>query len=232
MKNTRLRYFAPSLLLLFLLFPAGAQSRYLEEGIGGSSFGMETRISDGGIYSLGLTASYSIGGIMDFGFRLARETGTLEETEKIDWNYSFLYNLIVIKQSDMVPFSFQLEGAYGYTNVSSHYLDVNNRSQSAQGFHVAGSLYRLFNADGNFLLLLGGKGKYENYLLSEFNTATGLPVLSSTQRNEELSWGGVTALSFKIDKGPLITLQVEVLYNQEAAGYIIEPSLMFISPSF
>ena len=224
-----------SLISLFLLtaaLPMAAQSRYLDDGIGGSSFGIRTLTDDTGVYSVGLSASYSIGGIMDFGFRLARETGTLETYDKTEWNYSFLYNLIVIKQADLIPFSFQLEGSYGYTNVSSVYLDGNSLTQNSQGFDVAGSLFRLFNSESSYPFLLGAKGKYKNYVLNQYDNTSGIPVLDSSRRNEDLMYGGIASLSYKMDQGPLFTLEVEALYNQTSEKFVVESSLLFTSPSF
>ena len=217
-------------LCLFALTPLFAQSRYLEDGIGGSSFNLLTVIDDSGLSSAGVSAAYSIGGIMDLGFSLCRQTGTLEDSDRTDWSFSFLYNLLIIKQSEYVPLSAQLEVAYGYANTSADYLDDNEYALEGQGFDFGLSAFYEFNFSEQFSGTLGLKGNYSNYFYSEINyQVPDSPELNSFDRIENLKMGGLAAVTCKAGGRLLLTLELELFYNQPDGDISIEPSLIIIS---
>lgn len=219
------------LLFLCLVLNGFSQSRYLENGIGGSCFAFNTNFSSPGITSLGASAAYSIGGIMDIGFQLSRENGTIEGTDSTAWNFDFLYNIIVIKQSDVIPLSIQLEAGYGFSNISSNYLTTNNITRGGQGFNMGASVFREFNSKGLFSFLVGGKINYKNFMFTEVDSS-GTASLTTTDRDEDFFVGGITAVSFKPEKWPIFTIELEVLYNQYADSVFFQPSLLIISPKF
>lgn len=221
--------FLSALILLLFVFAANAQSRYLEKGIGGSCFQFDTLFDASGLSSFGLSAAYSIGGSMDIGFSLDRAAGSVEGFDSTEWSFDFLYNIIVIKQSDYIPVSLQLEGTYGFTNISSDYLTNQDYTLEGQGFSVGASVFREFNSKGLFSFLVGAKGQYKNYL---FTTTDNSDSSSTTERNENFKWGGIAGISFKPVRWPVFTIQTEILYDQTAGGIFIEPSLLIISPSF
>ncbi len=222
------------ILLLFLtLPPIFGQSRYLENGISGSCLTINAVIDDGNYLSSGLSAAFSIGGIMDFGFDLNRETGNISSFDKTDWIFSFFYNIIVLKQTEFTPFSFQLEGTYGYTNSSSDYLDYYQYTRGGQGFKIGGSIYRDFLLGNSLSLIFGAKADYRNYVYTETNNQNpAAPVVNNTDRVENLRWGGLGAITFHPKSWPVFILETEVLYDQTDGSIIVEPSLLVISPSY
>jgi len=216
-----------------------SQSRYLENGISGSQFQLNTTIDSTGVNSLGLSSAYSIGGIMDIGFNLARATAMLEGFDSTEWSFDFLYNIIVLKQSENMPLSLQLEGLYGYTNVSSAYLDANAKTYDGQGFLVGASIFREFNKKGLFSFLIGAKGIYRNYMFTETTTTVtdpGPPIVSSTtttsNRREKFAFGGIAAVSLRPKKWPIFTIEVEVLYDQSENDILFIPTFLIISPRY
>ena len=223
MKKHRFIY---SILILVFTLPmaVSAQSRHLEDGIGGPGFEFSTVIDDYKLTTIGMTAAYSIGGIMDIGFFIDRETGTLYNFDRTDINAGFIYNLIVVKQTKYVPFSLQLEGAYGYTNVSSEYLDFFDIQRVGQGFKFGLSIYSELAVLSNFAILVGGKGSYKNYIFTE--------TFAGSERIEELKFGFLSAISMKLDNWPIFSLGVEVLYSIPETGISVKPSISIVKPSY
>ncbi|MCK5201606.1 MAG: hypothetical protein KAR21_24800 [Spirochaetales bacterium] len=189
------------LTLLFTLpISISAQSRYLEDGIGGPGFEFSMGIVDYGLTTFGMTAAYSIGGIMDIGVFADRETGTLGNDPNTDINVGFLYNLIVVKQTEYIPFNLQLEGSYGYTNVSSDYLDGLDLQKEGQGFQLGMSIYSEILIISKFGILVGGKGLYTNYIFTTTDVPVPAePVVYNLERIEELEFGFLSSISMKMD---------------------------------
>lgn len=223
MKNHEISFLV---LIILFLFPitVSAQSRYLEDGIGGPGFEFSMGIVDYKLSTLGVNAAYSIGGIMDIGFYANRETGTLYNFDRTDINIGFLYNLIVVKQTEYVPFNLQLEGSYGYTNVDSDYLTNTSQEREGQGFTFGASLFSEIPVFPRFGILIGGKGLYKNYIFTE--------TIAGSERSEELQYGFISAFSMKLDNWPIIALGVEVLYSTPDPGISVKPSLSITNPSY
>lgn len=223
MKKHRFIY---TVLILVLTLPMAisAQSRHLEDGIGGPGFEFSTVIDDYKLTTIVMTAAYSIGGIMDIGFFINREKGTLYNFDRTDINAGFIYNLIVVKQTEYNPFSLQLEGSYGYTNVSSDYLDFFDIQMVGQGFKFGLSLYSELAVFSNFAILVGGKGFYKNYIFTE--------TIAGSERVEELKYGFLSTLSMKLDNWPIISLGVEVLYSIPDPGISVRPSISIVNPGY
>ena len=222
------------LTLIFILpIAVSSQSRYLEDGIGGPGFEFSMSIVDYELTTFGMTAAYSIGGIMDIGVFADRETGTLGNDPRTDINVGFLYNLIVVKKTEYIPFNLQLEGAYGYTNVSSDYLDGFNLQKEGQGFQLGMSIYSEIQVLSNYAILVGGKGLYQNYIFTQTDvTNPNAPVIDDTERIEELKFGVLSAISMKLDNWPIISLGMEVLYSVQEPGISVKPSVSITSPSY
>jgi len=213
-------------LTVLFLFPivVSAQSRYLEDGIGGPGFELSMGLIDYNLSTFGISAAYSIGGIMDIGFYTNRETGTLYNFDRTDYNFGFLYNLIVVKQKKNVPFSHQLEGSYGYTNVDSEYLTSTSQEKEGQGFTFGVSLYSEIAVFSKFGILVGGKGSYKNYIFTE--------TIAGSERTEEFQYGFISAISMKLDNWPIVALGVEVLYSTPDPGISVKPSISIVNPSY
>lgn len=204
-----------------------SQSRYLENGISGSCFTFNTTFASGGLNSFGASAAYSIGGIMDIGFQLKKEEGVVEGFSSTDWGFDFVYNIIVIKQTDFVPVSLQLEGSYGYVNRLPENWTNSEDSLDGQGFNLGVSVFREFNKKGIISFLIGAKGNYRNFIYT-----TTISGASAAERKEDLFWGGIAAVSLRPVNWPIFTVELEVVYNQLAGGIYLEPSFLIISPSF
>lgn len=222
------------LTLLFTLpISISAQSRYLEDGIGGPGFEFSMGIVDYGLTTFGMTAAYSIGGIMDIGVFADRETGTLGNDPNTDINVGFLYNLIVVKQTEYIPFNLQLEGSYGYTNVSSDYLDGLDLQKEGQGFQLGMSIYSEILIISKFGILVGGKGLYTNYIFTTTDVPVPAePVVYNLERIEELEFGFLSSISMKMDKWPIISLGVEVLYSIPDPGISVKPTISIVNPGY
>ena len=213
------------LTLLFIFSGAvSAQSRYLEDGIGGPGFELSMGLIDYNLSTFGVGAAYSIGGIMDIGFYTNRETGTLYNFDRTDYNFGFLYNLIVVKQTENVPFNLQLEGSYGYSNVDSEYLTNTSQVREGQGFTLGVSLFTEVPVFPRFSILVGGKGLYKNYIFTE--------TIAGAKRTEEFNYGLISAISMKLDNWPIIALGLEVLYSTPEPGISVVPSISIVNPDY
>ena len=214
------------LLILFFfaaVFQTQAQSRYLDKGISGSGFRINTAADDTGIVSGSLAASYSIGGIMDVGFQLSRDENTVRGIEVVEWNYAFLYNIIIVKQTEFNPLNFQLEGSFGYSNIDS---ESSDQIRADRGFAVGASVFHRFFPQNPFSLTLGVKGVYRNYLYFYIPPADD-PV---EERELDSKYGGFAAFTFRTGSGPLLTLETEILYNHSESGFLVQPSILFTTP--
>ena len=222
-------------LLAFYALPSicTAQSKFLGNGIGGSSFEITTAIDNNSqVISVGAGSAFSIGGIMDFGFKLNRGTGTILGYDRTDWNFNFKYNLIVIKQTVKIPISFQLEGSYGYTNITSEYLDIFNYQRYSRGFELGVLLFHEINQSGFITFLFGGTAAYSNYNTTELNIQNpNAPVINNVEKDENIRWGGLSAFSLKPQNGPFFTLQIIMSSDVDNSGWLFEPSFIITSPS-
>jgi hypothetical protein len=156
---------------------------------------------------------------MDIGLRLNRDFETIDDYEYEGWNFEILYNLVVIKQSEVVPLSMQLEASYGYTNFSEINEGISDPDQEGYGFKIGASIYREFNSYGLFSFLIGAKTYYKNYLID------------TTDREEQFYAGGIGAITLKPDRWPYFSMEVEVLYNYNG-GLRFVPSFIVTSPDF
>jgi len=216
------------ILFLFILsVNTYSQSRYLENGIAGSAFKFNTKLSDSGLKSVGISAAYSIGGIMDIGLEMNRQSEKILTHVGTNWNLNFLYNIIVLKQSDYIPLSIQLEGKYGFTNVTSDTLILN--TLEGQGFNLGISVFREFFSKKLISFLIGAKGSYSNFNYTEMDSSS---TIISSDRIECFSFGGIVALSLKPPKWPIFTIEVEAFYNQTVGEISVEPSFLVIAPSY
>lgn len=223
------------IILFILILPVTAftQSRYLEEGIGGPGFEFGLGIDDYKLTSFSVATGYSIGGIMDIGVLGERASGTLYTADRTDINFGFVYNLIIVKQKQDLPFSIQLEGSYGYTNVSSDYLDFFHYQKEGQGFKVGASIYSEMAVSDSFSILFGGKSLYENYLFTQTDISDpAAPVVNSTERVEELKLGFLFYISMKLDRWPVISIGSDVLYPVNEQGILLKPSVSFTLPTY
>jgi len=219
-----------SFFLSTLLVSATAQSLYLEDGIGGSGFGLSTTFDGNGFESADLSAAYSIGGIMDIGFQLNRKTGEVLGYESTDWNFEFLYNLIVLKQSSYNPINLQMEGLFGYSNISAAIYDTNSITEEGLGFQIGAVLSHEFFKKRLFSFLIGGKAHYRNYLYTTNNPA--LTPAASSLRYESLAAGGLAAVSFHPENFPIVTFETAIMYDITNSKLRVTPTLLLISPQY
>ena len=207
------------------------QSRYLEDGISGPGLTINAGVNDYKFTTIGMAASYSIGGIMDFGVLMNRVEGTLYDTARTDIDFNFIYNLIVVKQSEYTPFNVQLEGTYGYTNVNSDYLDFFKFQRTGQGFTIGMSVFSDLALINHLDFLIGVKGFYRNYLFTLTDISNpDVPVVDSLERAEELKMGVLAAVSLKLDNWLVIALGTDLLYSIMESGVSVIPTLSVISP--
>lgn len=232
MNNISIQKITAVFFFLIITVNVYSQSRYLEDGISGSSFKATASFDEKGFSNAGISAAYSIGGIMDIGFRLKRGTGTIESYDRTDWNFDFLYNIVVLKQKEYIPLSLQLEGSYGFSNISSTYYDNEDIEYSGQGFQIGASLFREFNRKSIFSVLVGITASYRNFLFTQIDSTDPAATTTVTDRDETFLWGGTAGFSLKPENAPYFTLEVDVLYNQTDKEIQVEPAFLITSPKF
>ena len=224
-----------SIMILFLIISPAvfSQSSYLEDGVGGSGFFVNGVVDDAGFSTVGFVAAYSIGGIMDFGVNIRTEQGTIDNNESTDFNLSLLYNLIIIKQNQVQPINVQLEGAYGYVNTTSDYLDYYNRRRTGQGFNVSVSIYHNFFSSSIVGFNLGGKLQYSNHITTTYDyTDPNLPEIVSETRTENIKYGGAVSLKFHPELWPLFNIGLTVFYHPSSETVEYIPSISIITPQY
>ncbi|NOY09121.1 MAG: hypothetical protein GXP33_09800 [Spirochaetes bacterium] len=217
--------------VFFISHSLFAQSRYLEDGISGPGFSFNVGIKNFKLTTIGMAAGYSIGGIMDFGVQMDSEQGTLHNTKSTNTDFDFMYNLIVVKQTEHIPFTIQLEGTYGYTNVSSDYLDSSKYRREGYGFSLGTSIYNELALFLHYSVLLGVKATYRNYIFTQTDITPSVPVMNSIERSEEIKVGVLAAFSIKLDNWSIISLGMDLLYSIMEPGVSVEPALSFTIPS-
>ncbi len=231
----RLIFFVAIFFIPFTLF---AQSRFLEEGVAGTGFQINTQFdsSDSGIFldSIGASIAYSIGGIMDIGFILNRENGNVNDSNSINWNLDLIYNLIAIKQNEVNPINIQLEIAYGYTNYNnSAYLDYFDYTKTSQGYNLGISIFHEFLKDMIISFIIGGEFRYSNFNHITYESSNPIaPVVESYEHEENLYYGGFGNIIFKPDSGPLFSIEVSTMFNYNDDLIEIVPSFIYILPSY
>ena len=221
--------------LFFFLIPVliFSQSSFLDDGVSGSGFFIDSVIDDSGLSTVGFSAAYSIGGIMDFGVSVNTKQGTIDNNESTDLNLLLLYNMIIIKQSTLQPVNVQLEGSYGYVNTSSDYLDYYSRRRNGQGFTLGASIYHNFFTDSVLSFNIGGKVNYKNYLTTTYDyTDPNVPEIVADVRSETIKYGGSAALNFQPELWPIFNVQLTILYNQSEETLEYRPSISIINPQF
>ncbi|MBB6479272.1 hypothetical protein [Spirochaeta isovalerica] len=224
------KLFSVTVLISAFLLPAAAQSLYLEDGIGGSAFGLSTTINGDGFKSAEVSAAYSIGGMMDIGFQLNRISGEILTYESTDWNFEFLYNLIVLKQGDYNPVNLQLEGLFGYSNITSVVYDNNSITEEGMGFQIGTTISHEFFKERLFSFLIGGKAHYKNYLYTKTDPNE-VPTVS-TERYESLAAGGLVAISLRPENFPIVTVETSIIYDITNDKLNVTPTLYLISPRY
>ncbi len=208
--------------VFFIFFPVliFSQSKFLEDGVGGSNFSIISDFDDSGYISSGIYAGYSIGGIMDFGVML--NLGL----PKQEMDFAFIYDIIVLKQNDYNPVNFQLEGAYGFTH------SLTDQTKDLRGFNLGAFLFHEFFRKSVVSVLLGAKAKYSNYLNVTYDTSDpNNPAILSSMRVEKFFYGGEIAISLKIFNWPVISAGLTGFYIPEAAGIEFEPFLSLTTGS-
>ena len=213
-----------------------SQSAYLDDGVGGSGFFVDGVIDDSGFSTIGFIAAYSIGGIMDIGIDLKTEQGTIDDYESTDLSFSFLYNLIVIKQNQIQPVNVQLEGSYGYVNTTSDFLDNFYLRRNSQGFTLGVSVFHNFFSSSAVGFNLGSKIKYSNYLTTTTDyTDPNLPEIireDRPARRENIKYGGFVVLRFQPELWPLFNLGLTVFYNPSTLEFEYLPVISIINPQY
>lgn len=212
----------PLVAILFLCsISLFAQGAYLEKGENG--FGTEIR----GIWTpddfvgVGLTAGYSIAGILDVGFGLGYTLGELSGSDSTELSLGFDYNVSVIKQSARVPLSVQILGSYGLTDVSSDALPPD-RVRRATGYTVGMNLGRNFRLTSFLLLRVTGLLDYESKTYTDTEVvstgAGGETVVTIVNRDDvkNLFFGGGLGFLFVFPKGQTVALQAEVRANEDS----------------
>ncbi len=202
------------LIFILVLFPVliFSQSKFLEDGVGGSSFSVMSDFDTAGYKSSGFYAGYSIGGIMDFGVVLNLET------PKNELDFAFIYDIIVIKQNNYNPINIQLEGAYGFTH------SLSDAAKDMRGFNLGAFLFHEFFRTSVVSVLLGAKAKYTNYMVVTYdNSDPNNPIILSSKRLEKISYGGEMALSVKIHNWPIISAGVTGFYIPASSDMVFTP---------
>jgi hypothetical protein len=155
--------------LVFLLFSVFApvsilaQSEYLENGVSGTGFSVVSYWESEDLKSVGFSAAYSLAGILDLGLGMDVSFDQMASYYSQEVSGFILYNVFVLKQDESVPFSFQITGTYGLTNVSSDYLVHNREIKRGWGFTIGARVLRDFMISPAFGIQPGLFFSYRSY---------------------------------------------------------------------
>jgi hypothetical protein len=141
----------------------------------------------------------------------------------------FDYNVNVLKQSNNVPLSVQINGSYGLTSVDSEYLDSINRQRRATGYTVGLDMARNFRLTPYWLLRLNALLDYRSFTYTITDTSVAPPLVVDQERINTLFWGGGLGFVFVLPKGQTLAVRTELRANHDLE-LEIRPILAVVFP--
>lgn len=203
------------IVFLFASFGVFGQGTYLEKGISGFGAGLRTMVSPQAFKGVGFSTGYSIAGILDIGFSLDFTLGEISGNDASELAFGFDYNVNVLKQSNNIPLSVQINGTYQLTSVYSDYLENIDRQRRATGYIIGLDLARSFRLTSYWLLRLNALADYRSFTYNITDTSAAPPVVVDQERISTLSWGGGLGFLFVFPKGQTLALMAEVRADQD-----------------
>ena len=196
---------------------AMGQSAYLDNGVNGTGLTVDMAWNTSRLEGIGLSAGYSISGILDLGLalnvvydeiELFIAEGETKTSDSREINGSILYNVYVIKQQDEVPLSLQIIGSYGLSRTSSELLEKQNVTRRGSGFTVGTILTRDFTIDPGWAVRLGLLVDYRSYqyTIEPDSAPAEDSIYLGSQFAEQLEYGALVGLLIKPVLGPAVSV--------------------------
>jgi len=202
----------PFFLLLFA-FTAGAQGAYLEKGVNG--MGGEARVALGldGFEGFQIASGYSIAGILDVGGSVEYSLGKYVDLDSTDLRTAIEYRINALKQTSGFPLSLQISGSYGLNKVFGDYLDNNVSTRLGTGYTLGISISSNIPITSNWIIRISllsnlGSTTYKTY--SSTGTIT-------TDRVDNLYFGGALGFLFKFPLGTILAVQAQLRADRDLA---------------
>lgn len=186
----------------------------------------------GAVGSLGLPESagaairtgYTIAGVLDFGLTVGVDADLNGETVRTD--VGLFYSVAPVRQSDTVPFSSQVYGAYSFRGEQSEFLEENRLLRAAVGYSLGVVVVRDFALTGSLGLRLGMLGEFQNYretTSAGFDTE-GFAGSADVNYDEfpevrlltKVEFGGYGGLTFVAPAGTIVVVGTAVLMDFDA----------------
>ena len=223
---------AAALLLLVPFMGIGAQSSYLDNGTNGAGVGANAYWDRGNFDGIGIRAGYSLAGILDLGLGLDMGFSEIRSYGARDVNGYIIYNIIVLKQQELLPLSWQIIGSYGLSITDSDYLADNALIRTGTGFSIGTVLFTDIMFAEAFGLRPGLFVSYRRYQLAV--TTETSPVTDSAypllEVDQELFFGMQLGLLFKFDTGPVIAISFAGMIDLDL-GFKFGPSIDLAFPT-
>ena len=150
--------------LLFALAAAslGAQSVTLTSTENASLVGLQGSFGRDGELGAALGAGYSIAGVLDLGLRFGADLVPAEDSVTSD--IGMFYRFAALKQSDELPVSGQIYGAWTFRAQTSDFLSRNRLIHESRGYRLGVTTVRDFFVNPDFAVRAGALAEYRNYV--------------------------------------------------------------------
>ncbi len=154
---------AASGLLIFALAAGslGAQSVTLTATENATIIGIQSSFGGDGELGVSLGAGYAISSVLELGLRFGADLVPAEESVTSD--IGMFYRFAALKQSDEIPVSGQIYGAWTFRSETSDFLTRNRLVHEARGYRLGVTAVRDFFLSPDFALRAGALVEYRNY---------------------------------------------------------------------
>ena len=150
------------LLPAFAVASLGAQSVTLTSTENASIVGLQGSFGRDGELGAALGAGYSIAGVLDLGLRFGADLVPAEESVTSD--IGMFYRFAALKQSDEIPLSGQIYGAWTFRSQTSDFLTRNRLIHESRGYRLGVTAVRDFFMTPAFAVRAGALAEYRNYV--------------------------------------------------------------------
>ena len=140
----------------------GAQSVTLTSTENAPVVGLQGSVGRDGEIGAAIGAGYSIAGVLDLGLRFGADIVPAEESVTSD--IGMFYRFAALKQTDEIPVSGQIYGAWTFRSQTSDFLTRNRLVHEARGYRLGVTVVRDLFPGPAFAVRIGALAEYRNYV--------------------------------------------------------------------
>ncbi|MCF7929183.1 MAG: hypothetical protein K9L68_10325 [Spirochaetales bacterium] len=220
-----------TLVILVLLIPLSgifAQSEFMDKDQHGFGTEIEVIMNAAEFEQVGLTAGYSVNGLLDIGLRVGHSRGRTGIPGEESYRISASYGFTVLKQDRLVPLTIMVPGSLHAAKVVGESLDDAGLVKTGTGYRIGLEIFRYVYAAPRWYLRYGAFLDHESatYILERKNGVTGSGYPSS-QKSYDLFYGLLLGFSFRPNRpnrGIVVSMDLKY-YIEDDHSLRLAPSL-------